>query len=78
VWRDGRELFYLANDRLMAVPVTLRGPRIDLGTPVALFSVPAGASQYDAAADGQRFLFDTVVKEASPITIVLNWKGFKR
>jgi Tol biopolymer transport system component len=75
--RDGRELFYLANDRLMAAPITLSGARVDVGTPVPLFSVPPGASQYDVTADGQRFLFDTVVKEASPITILMNWKGPK-
>jgi eukaryotic-like serine/threonine-protein kinase len=79
VWRrDGRELFYLANGRLMAVPVTLSGARIDVGTPLALFAAPLGASQYDVSADGQRFLFNTTVKEAPPITILLNWKPSSR
>ena len=76
--RDGRELFYLANDRLMAAPITLSDAKVDVGTPVALFSVPPGASQYDVTADGQRFLFNTVVKEASPITILMNWKPGSR
>jgi Tol biopolymer transport system component len=73
--RDGRELFYRANGRLMAVPITLSSPRVEVGTAVVLFSDPRGASQYDVTADGQRFLFDTVVTEASPITILMNWKG---
>jgi Tol biopolymer transport system component len=76
--RDERELFYLAKGRLMAVPITLSGSRVDVGTPAALFPVPLGASQYDVTANGQRFLFDTVVKEASPITILMNWKPGSR
>jgi Tol biopolymer transport system component len=71
--RDGRELFYLANDRLMAAPLTFNGSKVDVGTPVALFPVPAG-TPYTAAPDGQRFLVAQQTKEASPITILLNWK----
>ena len=58
----------------MAVPITLEGAQLEAGAPVALFSTPGGTSGYDAAADGQRFLFNTPVRAASPITILLNWK----
>ena len=79
--RDGRELFYTAPDnRLMAVPLTLGDDTVAAGQPVALFSAtlsPLGGAvnQYLASPDGQRFLVDTMVEEASPITILQNWKG---
>jgi hypothetical protein len=47
----------------MAVPITLSASRVDVGTPVAPFPLPPGASQHDAAADGQRFLFDSQILE---------------
>jgi Tol biopolymer transport system component len=81
--RDGRELFYLAPDgRLTAVSISFpaNGGPPEAGTPVSLFA-PAVSSQRDIArhqyivsADGQRFLFDTLVEEpASPIVLLLNW-----
>jgi Tol biopolymer transport system component len=77
VWpRDGRELFFLANGRVMAAPVTGNGARV--GTPVPLFTAPPASSTFDVTADGQRFLFNIVVKEASPITILMNWKPAPR
>jgi Tol biopolymer transport system component len=78
-WRgDGREIFYLAPDnRLMAVPVTLdaKGTTVDAGNPAGLFPLRPGAG-YAVTPDGQRFLVNTPVDEAtaSPITVVLNWK----
>jgi Tol biopolymer transport system component len=83
-WRaDGRELFYLALDgRLTAVRLSFPsgGGPPEAGTPVSLFA-PAVSSlrdvarhQYSASADGQRFLFDTLVEEAaSPVVLLLNW-----
>jgi eukaryotic-like serine/threonine-protein kinase len=72
--RDGKALFYLdSGNRVMSVPVTPNGPRVEPGTPVALFSVSPGAT-YEASPDGQRFLIYEITKEASPITILLNWK----
>jgi serine/threonine protein kinase len=74
-WRvDGRELFYISQDnRLMAVPITINGSRLEPGKPVALFPVRPG-STYAPARDGHRFLVNSVVEGSSPITIVLNWK----
>jgi eukaryotic-like serine/threonine-protein kinase len=70
----GRELFYLAPDnRLMAVPVTISGSRLETGPPSALFTLST-TSSYEPSPDGQRFLVTSVVSEASPITVILNWK----
>jgi dipeptidyl aminopeptidase/acylaminoacyl peptidase len=74
---NGKELFYLASDnRLMAVPVTLKGnpPRVEARAPVSLFAPRSGA-QYAVSADGQRFLIDAPLADATlaPIGIVLDW-----
>jgi hypothetical protein len=72
-WRaDGKEMFYLAPDnRLMAVPITMAGARIEAGKANALMSTDGGA--YGVSPDGQRFLLQEVVEDRSPITILLNW-----
>ena len=74
-WRgDGRELFYIGPDnRLTGLPITLTKSTIELGNPAPLFTLPA-QSDYTASRDGQRFLVNKIVKEAAPITILLNWK----
>jgi serine/threonine protein kinase len=85
-WRhDGKELFYIALDgRLMAVPIqpTGDGHSLEVGTAVPLFPTHIGGAiqgvvpqQYDVAADGQRFLMNTVTEAATPpITVILNSK----
>jgi Tol biopolymer transport system component len=92
-WRqDGKEIFYLGNDRkLRAVRVrpSDKDKSFDISTPEVLFEVPSlretvgnvGAlgrvGGYDVAADGQAFLFNVLVGEASntptPITVITNW-----
>jgi Tol biopolymer transport system component len=79
-WRaDGREIYYLSEDRkLMAVPV---GPGPTFGIPKPLFQtrVPAGVAanhtHYVPSRDGQRFLVNTQTNDPSPspITVVVNW-----
>jgi serine/threonine protein kinase/Tol biopolymer transport system component len=78
-WRaDGREIYYLSEDRkLMAVSV---GAGRSFGIPKPLFqtSVPAGVTanrmHYVPGRDGQRFLVNVALdREASPITVVVNW-----
>jgi hypothetical protein len=78
-WRaDGREIYYLSEDRtLMAVPVE---PGPHFGTPTPLFQahVPAGVTglrtHYVPSRDGQRFLVNVSTDAAaSPITVVVNW-----
>jgi Tol biopolymer transport system component len=78
--RDGRELFYVAGDRrLVALPVQ-QGERLQFGSPQTLFTLDTegvmttpGTFHYSAAADGQRFLVNTVVSRNTPtMTVVLN------
>jgi serine/threonine protein kinase len=72
--RDGKELFYLGLDnRLMAASPGLNGPRVEPGVSVAIFSLSPGA-EYAASPDGQRFLINEITKNASPITVLLNWR----
>jgi eukaryotic-like serine/threonine-protein kinase len=88
-WRkDGKELFYLSPDgKLMAVEVVATGPVLQTGIPKPLFQVPASspinddAFSWDVAADGKRFLINTmaVAPAAEPVTVVLNWTaGLKK
>jgi serine/threonine-protein kinase len=85
VWaRDGRELFFLANDRrtLMAVDVTTR-PALTTSRPRRLLEFermedvrPPIYSMYDISPDGQRFLFvqtNEPPREPTPLVVVLNW-----
>ncbi len=75
IWRaDGRELYYLENATVYAVPITLGGS-VDIGTPKALARNP-NVLFASAAADGQRFLVALPAggSDAAPrITAVLNW-----
>jgi hypothetical protein len=62
----------------MAVTVDLRGPRLEIGAPRFLFEArPVGPrSFYDASADGQRFLVNSLGNDGqSSITIVQNWSA---
>lgn len=82
VWRgDGRELYFRSpEDQLMSARIASSGTQIDTDTPSVLFALPAGprggtsSTWYAASRDGQRFLVNTFVEGASPITILLNWK----
>ena len=82
VWRgDGRELYFLSPDfHLMVVAVTFsENGGVVCGTPAPLFpaALPIG-SEYDAAADGQRFLVNRPVRADTPPIIVLsNWNHAK-
>jgi eukaryotic-like serine/threonine-protein kinase len=82
-WRgDGRELYFRSpEDQLMAARIASSGTRIDTDTPSVLFALPSGPHRdgastvwYAADRDGQRFLVNTFVEGASPITVLLNWK----
>jgi eukaryotic-like serine/threonine-protein kinase len=78
-WRpDGREIYYLSEDRkLMAVSV---GDGPSFGIPKTLFQtharggVTANRTHYVPSRDGQRFLVNMATDAvAAPITVVLNW-----
>jgi serine/threonine protein kinase len=76
--RDGRELFYLKDNLLMAVPVTMQNSGIAIGTPHPLFRANPILStyqhRYDVSPDGNRFLVCAPAPETTaPITLVENW-----
>ena len=52
--RNGRELFYINNGKMMAVSVTLE-PSFTVSAPRVLFEGPY-TDNFDVAVDGQRFL----------------------
>jgi serine/threonine protein kinase/dipeptidyl aminopeptidase/acylaminoacyl peptidase len=83
-WReDGRELFFLAADRMMmAVRVSLRPTfTIEGTTPLFQTRVPmlanAYRSHYDVSADGERFLVNTTPTYVRPpaIHVVMDWRA---
>ena len=77
--RDGKELFYVEGDALIAVPVSTE-PAFSAGSPKRLFRHDGlvwenQSQQYDVSADGARFL---VIEELEPetpgvIRVVQNW-----
>ncbi len=78
---DGREIYYLSEDRkLMAVSV---GAGPSFAVPKMLFQtrVPEGVTSrrthYVPSRDGRRFLVNTQTGDAlpNPITVVLNWQA---
>ena len=83
VWSPrGDEIFYVAGDQLMSVPVSRSAGGLQIGKPVPLFDVSpyffGGLGRnYDVDPDGRRFW---MVKnpaglqlQSEPITIVVNW-----
>ena len=81
-WRkDGKEMFFNAGDRFVAVDVVTTGAQFDVGGLRPLFNVrvPPPAlgtrSTYAVSPDGQRFLFNMwdPAAASSPITVVVNW-----
>ena len=64
VWaKDGSQLFYRNEDKMMAVRITPKRDGLDAGTPTVLFeghyavsNVSGGDAWYDVSPDGQRFL----------------------
>ena len=78
VWsRDGKELFYVEQDTLVAVAVTT-SPNFSVGSTKKLFPSahfrPADSHNYDVSADGQRFILPEPVEGAEPVLrVVQNW-----
>ncbi len=74
---DGSELFYLEEDRMMSVPVTI-GDSFQPGTPSVLFTHdnPSGPPPaYSVSPDGQRFVMLQPSEQETPgqINVILNW-----
>jgi serine/threonine-protein kinase len=77
---DGRELFYLSGDRLMAVDVST-SPTFSAGTPRVLVQgryrpSPNSKTAWDVSSDGRRFLRIQQTEPERPlnrIDVALNW-----
>jgi serine/threonine protein kinase/Tol biopolymer transport system component len=88
-WRaDGKELYFIYNNRLMAATVRTSGSSFGYDTPVELFQTrfaiegtSAGASgghpPYDVSSKDGRFLVNQLLETSTnaPISILLNWKS---
>ena len=84
VWRpDGKELYYLNPEgTMMAATITVTGPTLAPGAPVALFPtriLGGGAGfglgrSYDVAPDGRVLINPVLDVEAAPITLLTNWR----
>jgi len=78
VWRrDGKEIYYREDLRMMAVEVSIRGSTIELSAPKPLFelvSANLNGRYYDVAPDG-RFLANTspLTTKAQSFSLVVNW-----
>jgi Tol biopolymer transport system component len=73
--RDGRELFFVERDQLMSVSVRGAGASLEFGSPRALFTFQPGMDRsFEPSPDGRRFLVTRAVTDASPITVIQNWK----
>lgn len=72
--RDGKELYFLNADAVMAVDVTT-GNAFSAETPRELFRTTGRALEaiWDVDRDGSRFLLPARRSDDSPITVVLNW-----
>jgi serine/threonine protein kinase len=82
-WRaDGNELFYIApGGSMMAAGADAKGGAFVLKKVETLFGPLAGLANYDASADGQRFLalLPPEGETGGPMTVVLNWTaGLKK
>lgn len=77
--RNGREIFYRNDDRMMVAEITEQ-PQFRASTPrllfVGSFARTAGRTNYDVSPDGQHFLMFKVGEQdqaSSQINITLNW-----
>jgi serine/threonine-protein kinase len=77
VWaKDGRELYYFQDRKLMAVPVDA-GSTFNFKPPVELFETSIVKSpqppSYDVTPDGRFIMFTEADAPAHPISVVLSW-----
>jgi Tol biopolymer transport system component len=79
--RDGKELFYRQDRKLIAVEIE-SGETFEASAPSLLFEVRQGSVDDDVTADGKRFIIPMPLEETQvrpSITVVLNWQsGLKR
>jgi serine/threonine protein kinase/Tol biopolymer transport system component len=78
IWRrDGRELFFLSEGKMMAAEVKTNGSGLDIGNAQLLFDAHSGFggfAHYDVTPDGKRFIVATLGEAGSaPMNLVVNW-----
>lgn len=79
LWRsDGKELFFVSDDRKFYAAEIRTTSGFDFGAPQFLFDLPADVwnvrNSYVPSRDGQRFLVNTLIETAtSPINVIVNW-----
>jgi hypothetical protein len=81
--RDGRELFFVAGEILVRVPIHVQGDELSVGQPEELFEVPPSPMEisfrdYDYDPVSDRFLFTRPprgVTERREIALSLGWTG---
>jgi len=78
--RDGKELLYLAGQKLMSADVFARGSQFRASRPKPLFDVAfvpgtfGPPRNWDISPDGNKFLVKTATRSvALPIHVLLNW-----
>ena len=77
-WRsDGKELFYLDGDELMAVEVESQSSPFRAGVPTSIFKAPFASffyrNCYVVASNGERFLMGIRAETGGETIVVLNW-----
>lgn len=79
-WRgDGKELFYVADDKILAASVSTDSTKFSVAVPTTLFAAPFRVSvlcnRYVVTPDWQRFLINVAAENptSSLITVVPNW-----
>ena len=77
-WRkDGKELYYISGDKLIAMDVKTDTPIFQPGVAKPLFALYLEAttrrSRYEAAANGRHFLANLPVESSSPLSVAINW-----
>ena len=78
MWRrDGKELFFLSEGKLMAAEVKANGPGLEIGNAHLLFDAHTGFgpyAHYDVTPDGKRFIVAAYGEGGSaPMNLVVNW-----
>jgi len=80
VWsRDGKELFFLSQGKMMAAEVKANGTSLDISNAQLLFDAQSGFggfAHYDVTRDGKRFIVATLGEGGSaPMNLVVNWSA---
>jgi Tol biopolymer transport system component len=85
LWRppDGKELYFVSDDRKFYAVEIKQGPKFDYGPPQFLFEMPANVTatrnSYIPTADGKRFLINMALDlNSPPIHVVRNWTAERK